>query len=136
MSIPEKLGDPTRHSRCQALIIVHMMLTRSFQDYYVNDLHGFWQLLLCLCFGVGVSVQDASPSKRYVTTTAHRRHTDDHMVVYTWDSRACHDRCDLGRVVQRDDGPHQCIKNGARRLRGSRTLTIVSVVVPADIWHD
>ena len=56
MSIPGKLGDPTQHSRCQALTIVHMMLTRSFQDYYENESHGFWQLLICVCFGVGVSV--------------------------------------------------------------------------------
>ena len=47
------------------------------------------------------------------------------MAVCTWDSRARHYRCDLWRVVKRDDGPRQCTDVGRR------TLTMVSVVAPA-----
>jgi hypothetical protein len=84
------------------------------------------------------------PAEHHDTCIAHCGRADNHMAVYTWDSRTRHDRCDLWRVVQRDGGPYRRTDDGAWQPRRCRTphghvlhnRLIWRTRRPADIWRD
>ena len=54
------------------------------------------------------------PNDGHDTCIAHCRRSNDHMAVYTWDSRSRHDCCDLWRVIQRGDRPYRRADDGTR----------------------
>ena len=54
------------------------------------------------------------PNDRHDTCIAHCGRSNDHMAVYTWDSRSRHDCCDLWRVIQRGDRPYRRADDGTR----------------------